>query len=722
MQSLLMTVAAAVPTPAMVQATATVETPVTSDAATSSGSAAPRRDEIIVIGERAVSDEASTYAGGRVRGGAAVGILGDTEAKKSPFSIASYTEQLILDRQADTVAEAMELDPSIRTTQGSGAPFDTFYIRGFPLNEGTSGEIAFDGVFGVGPSFRVFTDYAERVEILKGPSAALTGASPNGGIGGVINVVPKQAERDLTRITGSYLSTLRFGTQADVARRFGSDRRWGARIVASVTDGDTPFDRQAERSGVGMIALDYRGSRLRTSLSLYTQTDQLVAPLRPYLLAAGASVPKAVDGRTNLSQRWEYSNVDDHGGLFKAELDVGHAVTLFSNIGGKVSRVDRYFGSARTVLNANGDTSTAPGLYIGKVKSHAVEGGGRIRLRTGPVQHRIVVQYSLYDDVFDRYLSPTTTPYRFNISAPGIAPYRQPVDIGIRPRLSDTRLEGVSVVDTLSIWDEHVLVTLGGRRQRIKANNYRANVGTLTAAYDRSATTPVAGIVIRPSEQISLFGNYVEGLSRGDVAPVVAVNAGEILSPYQARQIELGVKVDLGRIGGSISGFRIAKPIGELSQAGVFAQTGEQQVRGIEAVVHGNLTSGLDIVGGASLLDGRLRKTALAANLGNRPIGVPTIQLNTGLDWRIWKSLAVNGTVVRTGRQFVDTANRNALQPWTRFDLGARYTISALRPGITLRANITNVTNANYWTGVASFGTFFQGAPRTVALSAAIDF
>ncbi|WP_164107732.1 TonB-dependent receptor plug domain-containing protein, partial [Serratia marcescens] len=82
-----------------------------------------------------------------------------------PFSVSSYTDRFIRDRQASTASEALALDPSVRATQTTGAPFDSFYIRGFPINEGTSGEFAFDGVYGVAPSFRVFTDYAERIEV-----------------------------------------------------------------------------------------------------------------------------------------------------------------------------------------------------------------------------------------------------------------------------------------------------------------------------------------------------------------------------------------------------------------------------------------------------------------------------------------------------------------------------------------------------------------------------
>ncbi len=77
------------------------------------------------------------------------------------------------------MSEALSRDPSVRATQTTGAPFDSFSIRGFPSGEGTSGEIAFDGIYGVAPSFRVFTDYAERIEVLKGPSAALSGSRPH---------------------------------------------------------------------------------------------------------------------------------------------------------------------------------------------------------------------------------------------------------------------------------------------------------------------------------------------------------------------------------------------------------------------------------------------------------------------------------------------------------------------------------------------------------------
>ncbi|GMA77644.1 hypothetical protein GCM10025880_40610 [Methylorubrum aminovorans] len=175
------------------------------------------------------------YAGGQVAQGDRLGLLGNVATAKTPFNVTSYTDTFIRNRQASTVSEALALDPSVRATQTTGAPFDSFYIRGFPINENTSGEFAFEGVYGVAPSFRVFTDYVERIEVLKGPAAALSGVSPNGGIGGVINIVPKRANEEVTRLTLDYGS---------VARGGGS---WTSRGATVRTANGGPLHRQPAR-------------------------------------------------------------------------------------------------------------------------------------------------------------------------------------------------------------------------------------------------------------------------------------------------------------------------------------------------------------------------------------------------------------------------------------------------------------------------------------------
>lgn len=682
-----------------------------------------RLNELSVAAEGAPAGVMPAYAGGQVARGGRLGLLGTMETKTSPFSVSSYTDTFIRDRQAFTASEALALDPSVRATQTTGAPFDSFYIRGFPINENTSGEFAFDGVYGVAPSFRVFSDYAERIEVLKGPSAALSGVAPNGGVGGVINIVPKRAGEDLSRFTVDYGSTARGGGQFDVARRYGPNREWGARFVGSLRGGDTPIDRQTETTGVGALALDYQGERFRAWLYLLAQTDRFNAPLRPFLLRAGVAVPRAPEGRRNLSQPWEYANVDDRGGLLRLEYDLTDQITLFGDVGGSQTGVERYFASAPTITNLRGDTTTTPQYYSLGVDRYTVDGGARARFDTGFVRHAFVVQASRYQEDAGRSFTAGRGSYLSNIYDPVLAPYIAPTVINSRPRLYDSTLTGVSVADTMSVFDERILLTLGVRQQGIEAHNYASNVGTLTSSYDRSATSPLVGIVVRPWDTVSIYGNYIEGLSRGDVAPAAAGNFGEILAPYVAYQVEAGVKVDWGTLGTTFSAFQITRPIGKLSPLRNFAQTGEQQVSGLEFSVYGEITPQARILGGLTLLDGVLTRTAVAANVGNTPIGVPGLQLNLGAEWDLpWlRGLTLNGAVLYTGRQFIDTANTQALPDWARLDLGLRYTTPIEGRRTTFRANVLNVTGANYWTGVASFGTFFKGAPRTYLLSMSVD-
>ncbi len=678
---------------------------------------APQAPAVAVQSQPSVVPE---FAGGQVAQGARLGLLGNTSTMKSPFNATSYTDKFIRDQQAATGADALILDPSVRSSHPTGGVVDSFNIRGFPINEGNNGEFAFEGLYGIAPSYRIFTDYVERIEVLKGPSAALSGMAPNGGVGGVINIVPKRAEEDLTRLTASYGSTARFGGHWDVARRYGDGKEWGVRASGSVRGGDTPIDRQSEATGVGSLALDYRGERFRSWLYLITQTDRFDAPSRPFLMAPGLQVPKAPDGRLNVTQPWEWSHITDQSALLKTEYDVSDQVTLFADVGGSRTNVERFFGLP-TIVNANGNTTSTPQFFGLSIDRSTYDGGVRARFDTGFVHHAVAFQASVYHDALHRRLT-NGSPVTSNIYNPTVAPTQFANEISDRPRLSDSELTGLSIADTLSVLDERVLLTLGVRRQGIEAHNYLSNVGTLTSSYDKSAVTPVVGLVVRPVENVSLYANYVEGLARGDVAPQNASNFGEVLQPYVAKQYEAGVKVDFGRIATTFSAFQISKASGELS-AGRFAATAEQQVRGLELNVYGEFMPDVRVLGGVSLLDGTLTKTAVATNVGHTPIGVPNVQANIGMEWDLpWmRELTLNGAVIYTGRQFIDTANKQPIPEWTRLDLGARYTTAINGRKTVFRANIQNVTGESYWSSVASFGTFFLGAPRTYLLSMTVD-
>ncbi|MNL07692.1 Ferrichrome receptor FcuA precursor [compost metagenome] len=81
----------------------------------------------------------------------------------------------------------------------------------------------------------------------------------------------------------------------------------------------------------------------------------------------------------------------------------------------------------------------------------------------------------------------------------------------------------------------------------------------------------------------------------------------------------------------------------------------------------------------------------------------------------------MSARALRTTSQYLDARNTQEIPAWTRFDLGARYAWRAGNTPVTLRATVENVFNKAYWASASSNGLTI-GAPRTVLLSATVDF
>ena len=661
------------------------------------------------------------YSGGQVAVGGRLGMLGNSDVMDAPFSVSTYTAALIKDQQATTVGDLLERDSSVRSTGQTGGIVDSFFIRGFPVGEGNLGELAFDGVYGVASNYRVFTEYAERIEVVKGPGALLYGMSPNSAVGGVINVVPKRSlDEDLTRYTASYAQDSHLGNRIDISRRFGDERRFGLRLNGGVQQGNTVIDDQSREVGIGALSLDYQGERPRTSLDLISQEEEFDAASRPFLIAPGVSIPSAANGRTNVSQDWGWSRTRDKSALLSGEYDLSDNLTLFAHAGGGKSVVARMSDQTPKIINAAGDTDSTPGYYRFEVQRYTVDAGARVRFDTGPISHSTVVQASRYRDELSRGIISGASVLS-NIYHPIDRP-KPSIAKPDAPKVSATELSGVAIADTLSVLDQRVQVTVGLRQQRIQSNNYNS-AGAVTTAYDDGKTTPLFGVVLKPWQHVAFYYNYLEGLSKGDVAPSNAANAGEIFAPYVSRQHEVGVKLDYGTFMSTLALFQIEKPSGELA-AGRFSVQGEQRNRGLELNLFGEVAPGTRLLAGVTLLDAQLTQTGIAANRGNRPVGVPEVQANL---WGEWDTPWVDGLTftsgaIYTGSQYVDQANTQRLDPWTRIDVGARYSMRIAERPTTFRATVQNLFDREYWSGVASYGAFSQASPRTLLLSATVDF
>lgn len=659
------------------------------------------------------------YAGGQVASGGRVGLLGNKSVMDTPYSMTSYTRELIQNQQATTVADVVANDPSVRNINPRFGRFDQFTIRGFSLS---NSEIAFNGLYGLVPTYTVPVESAERVEIFKGPNTLLNGMSPSGAVGGSINITPKRAtDQDITQFTASYATESVLGGHLDVGRRFGSDGQFGARVNTVYQDGKTAFsnDQSIERSLIS-LGLDFRGEKLRLSSDIYHYENRGTAPLERVVLLSTAVTPDADRISRNFAQKWSYADTTDSAVLFRGEYDVTALTTAYAAWGARRGRYD-FLRVSPINVNSAGNFTADTNKFLRDEDTISSEAGIRTAFSTGMVDHAVNFNTSLFRIDFANDET-TVGSITSNIYDP--VNRAQPNTPGTPEHSTGkTQLESFAITDTLSMLNERIQLTLGVRKQRAIGISTPAN--RPRTEYDKDAYTPTAAIVIKPYEHVSIFGNYIEALTQTQIAPPSGVaNPGEMFPPAKTKQIEAGVKVDLGTFTTTMSVFRIERPNTFTDPVtNVFGLNGEQRNSGLEINVFGEPVTGVRVLGGLMLLDAELTKTNGGVNEGNTAIGVPKLNANLGAEWDIGDipGLTFTARAIHTGEQYINEANTRKTPDWTRFDLGSRYVFKTHGKTVTLRASVENVFDKRYWASASQFGLTF-GTPRTALLSATLDF
>jgi len=231
--------------------------------------------------------------------------------------------------------------------------------------------------------------------------------------------------------------------------------------------------------------------------------------------------------------------------------------------------------------------------------------------------------------------------------------------------------------------------------------------------------------VVKPWDDVSLYYNYVEGLSKGDTAPGTANNGGQTFAPYVSKQHELGVKYEHHTFITSVALFQIEKPSGELGANNVYSVQSEQRNRGVEVSLYGgSRRRGYALDGGRDVPRRRVDEVRHRSQPGQqtgrrtRHPGQPLGRM--GYPWL--EGFTLTGGAIYTDSQYVNQANTQELDAWTRIDAGARYATKIEGRPTTFRATVQNVFDREYWSGVASYGAFSPGSPRTLQLSATVDF
>ena len=598
-------------------------------------------------------------------------------------------------------------------------------IRGFYVPSVTS--TLYDGLPGL-TFFRSTVQTLDRVEVFKGPNALLNGVS--GRVGGVINLVPKRpTDTALNRLAADYDYQSRLGIHADLSRRFGSKKQFGARLNAIYRNGEGTTEGNKETFGEVALALEYRGDRLKLETILdYRDRELHRGSVFFFFLSGNATAaPSAPDLENALHQPWEkYKLKAARRGLLRAEYVLGRDWEAYAAYG--ALGYEHYL--VRTMgfnLGARGDFNPFLSFLPEKRNNYAWNAGISGRFETFGVTHQLSMETMRIKREGRRSKNQRLS--SLNITSN----LYKPVFVA-RPAFDSTPAWGkfyeslessIALADTLGFLDERLLLTAGVRRQNIGFKFFNLRTGA-RSQYDKSAITPAFGLLVKPWDFASLYGNYIEALEQGPTAPRGTVNEGEIFPPSVTNQIELGVKLDLDGLGLTAGLFQIERPSGITdATTNRFSADGQQRNRGLELTAFGELRPDLRLLGGFTYLDSKLTRTQGGQFDGNDATGVPelTAVLNLEYDAPVLPGLTLTARAEHVGSQFVRTDNSLKIPAYQLYGLGARYQRTLGDKALTLRLNINNLLDEDYWnTFPGSSNLLYPGAPRSINLSFMVDF
>lgn len=668
-----------------------------------------------------------TYAGGQIATGSRVGMLGNKDFMETPFSTKAYTREAIESTQSGNLLRVIsDSDPSVSTT---GSDYDlsnyaSVHIRGF--NTAGLEDLGINGLYGLASyGNRSLGDCSERVEIFKGPSALLNGMMPSGSVAGTVNTVTKRAtDEDLNRVGIGYESDSIYSGKVDFGRRFGADNQWGVRINATKRKGETAVkDKKLDNEAVG-LGLDYRSPNLRVGFD-WIHNEENTDGVSAQITSRLASVPAPpTHDKLIAGEPWSVYNTRGDLFMLKGEYDLSDDTTIWASVGRNDRKMTANVMNWR-LLNTDGDFARDSVLvWNSKFENIAADIGGQTKFVTGPIKH----QLSFNANASER----TVYQARANYPVAGLPSgniydptYVSKPNVNYSPDIpksNENTLQSLGVADTLSMLDDRLQLTAGVRQQRVKQKTFDPVTGQVNSGmYDERATTPAFAALFKLTDQVSIYGNYIEGLSAGAQAPATAANAGDMFAPYKSKQKEIGVKFDAGSLATTVALFEITRPSAITNADNVYSFDGEQRNRGIEWEVFGEPVKGLRLIGGLSWKQAKLTQTQGGLYDGYDAPEVPRFEAKLGVAYDVPQinGLTLTANAIHTGKQYLDQANSQSIPSWRRYDLGFAYATKIASTPVTFRGTVYNVANSHYW-----YGALWRGVsqPRTFNLSASFEF
>ena len=623
-----------------------------------------------------------------------------------PQSIQVVPHSLLQDRGVTRMDQLVDTVSGIHAEANYGGNASTFFnVRGFSSYSGLR-----DGFRNQGYIAARDVQAIERVEVLKGPSSVLYGAS--GSLGGYINTVSKRPQRgafaDIGLTAGNYGQVR---PTLDVNRPLNDSGTVRARMNGAYERNHTFFDSNGYRSYslAPVLTWDIGEASSLTVLTEYNRLD------RESFDFGIPNIPQAAE----LPRRRYYGLDVDHGknetasatAFFERRLDASWrwreaAHFTYANqistqtfpdtgsyTGGPGMPYYTYLASNEIARDYSLQSELLGELRMGRFTHDLLAGFERARTRSG--YKGTDVDFFILDLYDARNNSPLEPAFATDPS----------------DQYSDN--SGLYVQDFLEVAAR--LKVLAGLRADWFVTRSRS--GLTASRVSDSELSPRLGTTWQATGTTAFYANWSRAF-----APVTGHNVtGAAFRPERADQFELGVKESLwdGKLSATFAVY-------ELTRAGILTadpqdpsnqiQLGEQRSRGVELDINGQPLPGWNLVVSYAYTDAEVTRDNLLPE-GDALADVPR---HSGSVWTTYaiQSGALQGLGFGMGALHVGTRTGNLpntldFAPYWKVDASAFYRHRNWK----LQLNVLNVFNEKYFVG-GSAGVFnytvFPSAPTTV--------
>jgi iron complex outermembrane recepter protein len=743
--------------------------------------------------------------------------FGTTPIVNLPYTINVISRQLIDDTMSRNFKEVSKYLPLVSFQEMQGPEILRPETRGM---QGTN--MQGDRMDGMG--FAVTVPFAleeyEQVEVLSGVGGSMYGPSNPSGTFNFVSKAP--TEDPLREAEVEYEGRSVVTGHVDLGGRLGPNNIFGYRVNMLLGDGTGYVTNSQLRRQLAAGNFDLRPFAHTTIGGSYNYynlyqhgypgwfsynptLDPTSVCTTAYKSGCFSKVPvNAPDpARQGYGQRFLGSNTNNQIGEVRASHDFSQNWHLMLGVLQQIS-VRNLTTAVNALYDSTGDYQTEAenifqGTISGRFQVKSDLGYLTGNFNTGRIAHQVVIGSTGYK--FSSWNPKTAVPGSFlcelnnpavchaNISTPvidanpGYIPYTGKYGLYVT---STIHQQGFNFGDTIALTPRW-LVRVAASQDWTWTTNYKSPGGPAyetPPGYMSQAVSPSGSVMYKPAANQTAYVTFADSVQAPDTAPasstgVVVANANQPLPPYRSVEWEAGYKLESRRVNLTADVFRIRRPFADVEEtsatagyncggtplpAGSICENdqiiGQQINHGAEAMLSGNLTRRLQVIGGITALTPILTDTFVLLPAGNpnvspscqdpagvvssalicpsyvtnnrNLVGIPDYKSNILAEYRI---PVLSGAFFtfnwqHVGRRAADDRNSYWVPQYNTFDVGGRYSAKVFGQVATWLFTVNNVSNVHYWstlgpgsiTGQSSADLAHLGEPRLITASMRYSF